>query len=135
MATRSRRRRTPRRSPRKSSAGSSHSPPRRNRNSGYKEHALDLAEDVLTARWRFLENESGADTTSFLPLLISWLTITFVSFGLFAPRNATVLTALFIASLSVSPAVYLLLEMDTPFTGAIVVSSSPLRYALAQLGR
>jgi hypothetical protein len=101
----------------------------------FKGQALSLAEDVLRTRWRVLESVSGSDSTTFLPVVISWLALTFLSFGLFAPRNATVLVSLLVASLSVAAAVYLLLELDTPYSGSIMVSSAPLRYALEHLGQ
>jgi hypothetical protein len=73
-----------------------------------------------------------------LPLLIAlvlWLTVIFISFGLFAPLNATVVTSLFISALSVSGAIFLILEMYDPYGGLIQISSAPLRAALAQLGQ
>jgi len=71
----------------------------------------------------------------FLVALLFWLTITFASFGLFAPRNALVVTVLFVCALSVASAVFLVLEMDGPFDGLLRVSAEPLRRALAQLNR
>jgi hypothetical protein len=71
----------------------------------------------------------------FLVALVFWLTVTFVSFGLFAPSNATVITTLVVCSLSVSGAIFLILELDRPYEGLIHISSAPLRQALAQLGR
>jgi len=64
---------------------------------------------------------------------VFWLTITFTSFGLLAPANATVLAVLVLCALSVG-AVFLTLEMDAPFTGLIRVSVEPVRYALTRLG-
>jgi hypothetical protein len=71
----------------------------------------------------------------FLMILLFWLTLTFASFGLFAPRNATVVAVLFLCSLSVAAAVFLILEMDKPFEGLIKVSSDPMRYAYARLNQ
>jgi hypothetical protein len=62
-----------------------------------------------------------------------WLTITFVSFGLFAPRNATVIAVLFLCALSVGSAVFLIFELDGPFDGLLKVSPDPLRYAISHL--
>jgi hypothetical protein len=73
-----------------------------------------------------------------MPLLIAlvlWLTTIFISFGLFAPFNATVVSSLFVAALSVSYAIFLILEMYTPYTGLVQISSEPLRAAIAELGR
>jgi hypothetical protein len=70
----------------------------------------------------------------FLAALLFWLSVTFMSFGLFAPRNFTVIGTLFVCALSVAGADYLVLEMDGPFEGLVRVSPEPLRYALAQMG-
>ena len=71
----------------------------------------------------------------FLVVLLCWLTIIFASFGLVAPRNATVVTVLFVCALSVGSALFLILEMDGPFDGLLKVSPGPLRYALEHLNR
>jgi hypothetical protein len=100
----------------------------------FKTEALRLSEDVLKTRWRLLEG-SGTVPRPFLVVVISWLTVTFASFGLYAPRNATVLSVLFLAALSVAAAVFLILELDGPFDGVIKVSGRPLRFALDNLGQ
>jgi hypothetical protein len=63
-----------------------------------------------------------------------WLLVIFVSYGLLASRNRTVIGVLFVCALSVSAAIYLLMEMSTPYEGFITVSAAPLRSALEQLG-
>jgi hypothetical protein len=68
-------------------------------------------------------------------MLVFWLTIIFISFGIFAPRHATMITALFVFSLSVAGALYLILEMDRPFHGLIRLSSAPMREALTRLSQ
>src|SRR5262249_14123661 len=47
----------------------------------------------------------------FLVVLIFWLTIIFASFGLFAPLNVTVLATFLVCALSVSSAIFLILEL------------------------
>jgi hypothetical protein len=66
-------------------------------------------------------------------VLLFWLTITFASFGLFAPRNALVFAVLFVCAMSVGSAVFLILELDGPFDGLLRVSADPMRYAYAHL--
>jgi len=66
----------------------------------------------------------------FLVFLIFWLTVLFLSFGLLAPRNGTVVAVLLICALSVSSVVFLVLEMDRPLDGVIRASNAPLRKAL-----
>ncbi len=97
--------------------------------------AVDIAESLLQARWMVLAGAENSIPFPFLVILVFWLTIVFVSFGLFAPRNATVITALFVCSVSVAAALFLVLEMESPLTGFIQVSPDPLRNALSALGK
>jgi hypothetical protein len=70
-----------------------------------------------------------------LTVLIFWLAVIFASFGLFAPGNASVVVALSLGALSVAAAIYLMVELDQPYSGFIRLSDAPLRTALEQLGR
>jgi hypothetical protein len=97
--------------------------------------ALRLSTDLGQMRWLMFEQMDRTIPIPFLVALVFWLTVTFVSFGLFAPCNATVITTLLVCSLSVSGAIFLILELDQPYEGLIHISSAPLRQALAQLGR
>jgi hypothetical protein len=95
--------------------------------------ALDIQEELLKSRWFMFGGINATILTPFLVALAFWLTITFMSFGLFAPRNATVIAVIFLCALSVSSVIFLILEMDNPFEGIIKVSEVPLRYALSRL--
>jgi hypothetical protein len=66
-------------------------------------------------------------------ILIAWLFVLFISFGLFAPRNPLVVVALLVCALSIAGAVTLIVDMDSPFEGIIVVSAQPMQEALAQM--
>jgi hypothetical protein len=66
--------------------------------------------------------------------LIFWLAILFTGFSVFAPRHATVVVALIVSALSLSAAIFLILEMGRPFNGFIIVSSKPMRTARAYMG-
>ncbi len=66
-------------------------------------------------------------------VLISWLTIIFASFSLFADNNATTIAALCVFALSASASLFLILELSQPFTGLMMISSEPLRSVLAPL--
>ena len=69
----------------------------------------------------------------FLEILIAWITLIFLSFGYTAPRNATVVTTLFLSAMALAACIFLIVEMDTPFEGLIRVSSAPMRNALAHM--
>jgi hypothetical protein len=97
--------------------------------------ALSVAIDLAQTRWLMYEQGASSLSRPMLIIVVFWLTAIFLSFGLFAPRNATAITALFFAALSVSGAIFLIVEMFAPFGGLIEISSAPLRAALMQLGQ
>ncbi len=97
--------------------------------------ASQISGDVLQTRLLLMEGQQNSLPTSFLVLLIFWLTGLFISFGLFAPRNGTVLAVLLICALSVSSAIFLVLEMDRPLDGFIKASNAPLRKAVELIGK
>jgi hypothetical protein len=97
--------------------------------------AEKLSGEMLEARWLLIAQAQHALPATFMVVLVFWLTILHISFGLLAPRNATAVTMLFISALSVSGAMFLILEMYQPLDGMIKVSNAPLRKALELLGR
>jgi len=97
--------------------------------------ALSTALDLGRLRLLLFEGLGSSIPVPFLVVLVFWLCIIFASCGLFAPRNATVITVLCVCALSVAGAIFLILELDRSFEGLLQVSSAPLRAALAQLGR
>jgi hypothetical protein len=97
--------------------------------------ALQVCNDSTMTRWQIIEQAEIGLPTPFLVVLVSWLTILFASFGLFAPRNATVFVVLFLCALSAAGAIFLLLEMSHPMSGIIKVSSAPLLKALEFVGK
>jgi hypothetical protein len=99
-----------------------------------KAEALTLAVSLAKTRWLLYSQGVSSIPTAFLVVLVCWLTLLLASFGLFAPSNTTVIATLLVCALSVSSAIFLVLEMDRPFTGLIQIPSEPLRTALAHLG-
>jgi hypothetical protein len=97
--------------------------------------ASAIAGGILQTRWLLFGQGGNAIQKPLLVVLVFWLSALFISFGLFAPRNATVVTILLVAAISVAGSIFLILEMNQPFTGLLKISSEPLRYALAHLGQ
>jgi len=97
--------------------------------------AFSIAVDVGKTRWLMYAQQATSVSMPLLVVLVLWLTVIFISFGLFAPFNATVVSSLFVSALSVSGAILLILEMYTPYAGVIKLSSAPLQAALAHLGQ
>ncbi len=102
---------------------------------GLQSRAVEIAGEMSSTRWLLLVQKEESIPTPLLVVLVVWLAIIFAAFGLFAPRNATVIVVLFLCALSASGAVLLILEMNSPLTGLLRMSSAPMREALAHLGQ
>lgn len=97
--------------------------------------ALSTLISLGQTRLLLAAQKSNSVSVPMLVVLVAWLTIIFISFGLFAPRNVTVIVSLLVSALSVSGAIFLILEMYSPYAGLIHVSGAPIRAALAHLGQ
>lgn len=100
-----------------------------------KARAIELGEQILEGRWQVFSSIGPSVPLPFMAVLVFWLTMIFASFGLFAPRNATVIASLLVCTLSVAGAIFLILEMDGPFSGVIQISPDPVHYALERINR
>ena len=95
--------------------------------------ALDVSTSLLRQRWLLIE-ESGTNIHgTVLVILMCWIVAIFVSFGLNAPRNGTVVFAFLVCSIAIGGSIFLILELDRPLSGVIRISSWPVENALAQM--
>lgn len=99
-----------------------------------KTQAINLSIELGRTRWLMFEQNTVPFPNLLFFMLICWLIVLFLSFGIFAPRNFTVLAGLLMAAMAVCGAVLLILAMYHPQSGLIQVSDAPLRAAFAQLG-
>lgn len=97
--------------------------------------ALSLTGDLKRARILFAERSDGSIPVAFLVVLTAWLAMLYVAFAIFAPANATATATALGGSLALSAAIFLILELDTPFHGLIRLSSEQLVKTLELLGR
>ena len=109
--------------------------PQNNAQTILKSQAYQEVKQVTHSRLLLLERGHKQISGIFLIVLIFWLVVIFVSFGLLTPHNWTVIGVLFVCALSVSAAIFILTAMNSPYKGFISVSEAPLRSALEQLGR
>ena len=89
--------------------------------------ALRLAAAVRTARALVVQQNVNALPLPFVFVVVLWLIVVYGSFGLFAPRNATTVVALFFSVLAVAMAFKLILDLDSPFDRGIRVTPPPIR--------
>ena len=98
--------------------------------------ALTITTKIYAERWLLWENPGTTVPIQFLFVLIFWLFLIFLSFGLFAPINATVITSFLLSALAVTGAILMILELGDPMHHSwLQVSSEPMRRALLEIGR
>ena len=98
-----------------------------------KAQAASTAIELGQLRSLLLAQSTTSISKPMLIVLIYWLTIIFLAFSLLAPNNATATLALIISALSVSGAIFLMMQLDRPFSGVTRIPSEPMRNALNQL--
>jgi hypothetical protein len=94
---------------------------------------LSTATDLAQSRLSLFSQSHDSIPRPFLAILIFWLAMIYASFGLFVRPGPIVHIAFFVGAVSVSAAIFLILEMDQPLAGLLQISSEPLRHALAPL--
>jgi len=97
--------------------------------------ARQRLQKVLEMRWVLIEQSEGAIPGPLIAMLVAWLALIFASFGFRAPRNAITLATYVVSAALIAGAIYLILDMDVPFSGPIQISPAPLERALAELQR
>jgi disulfide bond formation protein DsbB len=109
--------------------------PKNDAQASLRAQAVGMDSDLGQLRWLLFEQSGRSVSMPLLIVVISWLAIIFLSWGLFAPANSIAITALLLAAISVSGAIFVILELDQPFEGVIQIPSAPMRNALAHLGK
>ncbi|WP_293807472.1 hypothetical protein [uncultured Bosea sp.] len=90
---------------------------------------------VLALRWSLVEQAEGSIPRPLVLMLIAWLVLIFATFGFRAPRNAVVVTGFVAAAALIGGAIYLIVDMDSPFEGPIQISPAPLQRTLIEMRR
>jgi len=91
----------------------------------------DLERTLLNTQARM----GGTVPHAFIFVLAVWLVIMFTGIGAITPRNATARTGVIACAFAFAAALFLILELDTPYGGVIQISDAPVRLVFEQLGR
>ncbi len=109
--------------------------PKDERQAALKVQIASLVRGVRTTYWlMYLQTEQTSASLPLLMVVTSWLVAIFVSFGIFAPRNPTVMVTLIICALAVSAAMFIIVSMYSPFSGILKISPVAVRDALDHMG-
>jgi hypothetical protein len=94
---------------------------------------VEVTNELMQARFLLFSHLTGSIPFPFLVVLLLWMVILFGGFALMAPANATTLVSLIVCALSVAGAIFLIIELDQPFSGLMVIRPEPLLNALPPL--
>ena len=79
--------------------------------------ALRATETLLQTRLLMFEQLGHTISGTVLTVLVGWICVLFLGFGLFTRFNVTVIVALLLGALSVSGAIFIIVDLGEPFAG------------------
>jgi hypothetical protein len=100
---------------------------------GLSSQITEAAKTLSQLRLLLFAQSGRSIPAPFLVILVFWLAIIFASFSLFGPMNTTVLAFTFLFALSAAGAIFLIYELDSPFTGMLQISRTAMLDALGVL--
>jgi hypothetical protein len=68
-------------------------------------------------------------------IVVGWAIILFCGFGLMSKGHAMSLVCVFVGAIAVASAVYMILDLSSPYSGLFRASSEPLEQVLAVMGK
>src|SRR5262249_19566691 len=100
-----------------------------------KAQSVAIIAEVGQLRTMLLVQSVRSISPPLLVAVVGWPVIIFLGSSLLAPPTYTATIAMVSAAVSVSGALFLILELDQPFGGLIGIASEPLMVALSHLAR
>jgi hypothetical protein len=97
--------------------------------------AQQTIEAIGQARLQMSFALHGAVSYPLLSIVIDWAIHLFFGFGLMSKGNAMSVVALAYGAAAVASAMYMILDLSSPYSGPFRVSPAPLQLVLAQMGQ
>ena len=91
--------------------------------------------DLTKSRWAVIEGARGSLSTPFYWVLVFWLVILFACLGLTSPPDALTAIVIALSAISVTAAVFVILDLDLPYGGLFGIPSTSMRNALSDMVR
>src|SRR5205823_4721013 len=98
-----------------------------------KAQATTLAVELGQLRTLLVAESISSISKPLLIVVSFWLVIIFLSFSLIAPHNGTATFALVVSAVAAATAIFLVLELDRPFSGLLRIPNEPVLNVLSQL--
>jgi hypothetical protein len=95
--------------------------------------AGDLATSINDQRLQMSLQLNNSISWPFMIILISWASLLFFGFGMLARVNRASVVGLAVGAVSVASAIFLIVELSTPYSGLLRLSPAPVRQAIEAL--
>lgn len=96
-----------------------------------QQQATGLAAGIEEDSYKLARLQQGRNQTALLAVILSWLVIVYLGFGLVSPRTPTATIALVASALAAAGALFLVVELSTPLSGLVHIDPSVLAGALS----
>lgn len=96
--------------------------------------AGDMATSINDQRLQMSLQLNNSISWPFLTILIAWACVLFFGFGMLARVNRASVVGLAVGAVSVASAIFLIVELSTPYSGLLRLSPAPVRQAIEALG-
>ncbi|UPG90377.1 hypothetical protein L2Y96_01000 [Luteibacter aegosomaticola] len=101
----------------------------------FQHRALECSATLARERILTSEHEKSSEPLPLLAVVTAWIVLIFIGMGIFAMHNPSVRIVLFCAALAFSGSIFLVMELEAPYTGLLRVSGVPLQQAAEELGK
>jgi hypothetical protein len=101
----------------------------------FQSRAMTLTTELGRERTQSAERSRRTIPSLVLVVVVCWLVLIFVGLGVFSITNRTVFVGLIVCALAFASSIFLVLELDMPYSGLITISGDPLRAVAAEVGR
>ena len=91
---------------------------------------FDQYQEFARARWSLLLGPQNSIPSAFLRVLVFWLMIIFICFGLRAPSNAVATIMIGLSATTLSSMLFTIVDMVDPYDGLYNISSKNMRHVL-----
>ena len=96
---------------------------------------FDQYKDFAKARWSLLLSPQNTLPAPFLRMLVAWLMMIFVCFGLRAPANPLIMTMIALSAATLSSMMFAIMDIVDPYKGLYNISSKNMHQALGAMRR
>ena len=98
-----------------------------------KSRIIEITTDMGRTRLLVFTQSDNAIPVPFFIVLTFWLVVIFASFSLFAEPNRIVIASILVFAVSVSSALFLIVDLSHPFSGLMQISNHHLHAVLPKV--